>query len=58
MGTAAIPNEDQVGLVGGHAYGILEALEYNGNHMLLVKNPWGHFRWKGKWSYGDKNWTP
>lgn len=27
--------------------------------MLLIKNPWGHFSWRGKYSYGDtKNWTP
>ena len=27
--------------------------------MLLIKNPWGHFRWQGKYSHGDKqNWTP
>ena len=26
--------------------------------MLLIKNPWGHFRWQGKYSFGDtKNWT-
>jgi calpain-7 len=58
MGTGPISNEDAVGIVGGHAYGVLEVLEYNGNKLLLVKNPWGHFRWKGKWAYGDSNWTP
>jgi len=26
--------------------------------MLLIKNPWGHFSWKGKFAYGDSNWTP
>ena len=26
--------------------------------MLLIKNPWGHFRWTGKYSYGDSIWTP
>jgi len=26
---------------------------------LLVKNPWGHTRWKGKYSYEDtRSWTP
>jgi len=27
--------------------------------VLLIKNPWGHFRWNGKFSYGDREtWTP
>ena len=41
----------------GHAYGVLEVVESLGLRMLLVKNPWGHFRWKGKYSYGDELWT-
>ena len=59
IGTGVIPDEDNVGLVGCHAYGILEVMEIMGHRMLLIKNPWGHFRWQGKFSYGDtKNWTP
>mmetsp|Transcript_9346 Transcript_9346/g.14135 ORF Transcript_9346/g.14135 Transcript_9346/m.14135 type:complete len:86 (+) Transcript_9346:1427-1684(+) len=27
--------------------------------MLMIKNPWGHFEYKGKYSSSDtKNWTP
>ena len=47
-----------MGLVSGHAYAVLEILEYQGYKMLLIKNPWGHKRYTGKFSIGDKNWTP
>lgn len=56
--TGEISNEDSVGLVGGHAYAVLEVVEAFGHRMLLIKNPWGHFRWKGKFSNGDSAWTP
>lgn len=51
-------DEDGVGLVGNHAYAVLEVIEYMGLQMLLIKNPWGQFSWKGKYSYGDAVWTP
>jgi hypothetical protein len=25
---------------------------------MLIKNPWGHFRCNGKYSFGDAAWTP
>ena len=34
--------EEATGMVSGHAYAVLEVLEYKGLKMLLVKNPWGH----------------
>lgn len=37
---------------------MLEIVECEGHRLLLVKNPWGHFRWKGKFAYGDASWTP
>ena len=59
LGTGTIANEEQVGLIGTHAYGVLEVTETCGYRLLLVKNPWGHTSWKGKFSYGDtKTWTP
>lgn len=58
-GTGAIENEDAIGLVSGHAYAVLEIMEFNGQRLLMVKNPWGHFRYKGKWDLDDnKSWTP
>lgn len=59
LGTGVIPDEDNVGLVGNHAYGVLEIIEAGGHRVMLLKNPWGHFRWNGKFSYGDATtWTP
>jgi len=58
-GTGPIENEDELGLVSGHAYAILEIVEYKGKRMIMAKNPWGHFEYKGKYSSRDtKNWTP
>lgn len=37
--------------------GIIIILE--GKRLLMVKNPWTHLRWKGRFSENDKeNWTP
>lgn len=26
--------------------------------MLLLRNPWGKFEWKGDWSFNSDSWTP
>ena len=58
IATGLIKDEEGVGLVSNHAYGVLEIYEYRQHRILLVKNPWGHFRWNGKFSTEDKvNWT-
>ena len=50
---------DSLGLVSGHAYAILEVEEYEGTKLLMVKNPWGHKSFSGKFSVNDtKSWTP
>uniref|UniRef100_A0A671S7L4 Calpain-7-like n=1 Tax=Sinocyclocheilus anshuiensis TaxID=1608454 RepID=A0A671S7L4_9TELE len=47
------------GLVPTHAYAVLDIREYKGKCFLLLKNPWSHLRWKGRYSERDeKNWTP
>lgn len=46
------------GIQDGHAYSVLRAIEYNGERLLLVKNPWGDTEWNGRWSDGSKEWTP
>lgn len=53
-----LPNQS-TGLVSGHAYGILDVRETTDKKFKLVKlrNPWGSFEWKGKWSDGSREWT-
>ena len=46
------------GIEDGHAYSVLRAVDYAGNRLLLVKNPWGDTEWSGPWSDGSKEWTP
>jgi len=59
IGTGLIQDEENVGLVSNHAYGVLEIYEFKTHKILLVKNPWGHFRWNGKFSTEDSvSWTP
>lgn len=45
------------GLIGGHAYGILRAVDYKDEKLVLVKNPWGRVEWKGPWSDGSREWN-
>jgi len=59
VGTGAIADEEAVGLASNHAYAVLEIMELNNVRMLMLKNPWGRFEYKGKFSANDKrNWTP
>ena len=57
-------NED-VGLVGTHAYSILDAKELGlipgvsvlgSTKLVQLRNPWGSYEWKGAWSDGSKEW--
>ena len=50
---------EKTGIIGGHAYGLMDAFEIadehatnaRGNHRLMrVRNPWGQKEWNGKWS--------
>jgi hypothetical protein len=45
------------GLISGHAYSVLRAVEYNGKKFVVVRNPWGQSEWTGPWSDGSKEWT-
>lgn len=46
------------GIEDDHAYSLLRAVDYDGNRLCLVKNPWGETEWNGPWSDGSKEWTP
>jgi len=46
--------EASSGLVGGHAYAVLDVVEGgDGLKLLKVKNPWGRKGWKGRFSPED-----
>jgi hypothetical protein len=54
----ADPNElGRQGIEDDHAYSLLRAVEYDGNRLCLVKNPWGETEWNGPWSDGSQEWT-
>ena len=35
---------------------VLRCCTVQGRRLLFLKNPWGHTRWKGKFSPGDVQW--
>jgi hypothetical protein len=47
------------GLVGGHAYSVLNVVETNGHQLICCRNPWGQGEWQGKWSDNNSSgeWT-
>ncbi|GFO06591.1 calpain-7 [Plakobranchus ocellatus] len=49
---------DRAGLVPTHAYAMLDVKEHKGLRLFMLKNPWNHLRWKGRYSEKDMgNWT-
>ncbi|CAJ0942281.1 unnamed protein product, partial [Mesorhabditis belari] len=49
----------RAGLVDSHAYAVLDLRKFQGKRLLMVKNPWTHLRWKGRFSENDEtSWTP
>ena len=61
-------NED-VGLVGTHAYSVLDARELGlipglrlgggllgQTRLVQLRNPWGNYEWRGAWSDGSQEW--
>eukprot|EP00548_Thalassiothrix_antarctica_P006431 CAMPEP_0194149096 /NCGR_PEP_ID=MMETSP0152-20130528/36224_1 /TAXON_ID=1049557 /ORGANISM="Thalassiothrix antarctica, Strain L6-D1" /LENGTH=395 /DNA_ID=CAMNT_0038851051 /DNA_START=199 /DNA_END=1384 /DNA_ORIENTATION=- len=54
---------EQEGLVAGHAYSLISAMEVTEQKMggktfrlLQVRNPWGSYEWKGNWSDKSDMW--
>jgi len=44
------------GIVAGHAYTIKAVAEHHGVRLLQLRNPWGGWEWKGKWSDNSAEW--
>jgi hypothetical protein len=60
-GSPSHPDGDRAksdtGIVQGHAYSIVEAVEVDGLKMIRLRNPWGEGEWQGDWSDNSNKWT-
>ena len=62
-GTMKIDEDEyrKKGLRPRHAYSVLDVLDFSsegGPRLLRMRNPWGHFSWRGEWADDSSLWTP
>ena len=52
--------DERCGLAGNHAYTVIQAKKWEekGIYLVMIRNPWGHGEWNGKWSDQSDAWTP
>eukprot|EP01091_Cochliopodium_minus_P007007 TRINITY_DN1694_c0_g1_i1.p1 TRINITY_DN1694_c0_g1~~TRINITY_DN1694_c0_g1_i1.p1 ORF type:complete len:448 (-),score=146.16 TRINITY_DN1694_c0_g1_i1:91-1434(-) len=56
--TPGVDLEKMLGLVEGHAYGILDVQEFQGVRLIQIRNPWGDgMEWNGDYSDKSPKWT-
>lgn len=48
---------DLQGIKHNHSYCVLKAVEYEGQRLVQLKDPWGNGGWTGPWSDGSNEWT-
>lgn len=46
------------GLLPNHCYAVLSAKTVDSVQLLKLRNPWGHYEWRGDWSDTSSLWTP
>jgi len=50
-------NTTDLGIVGSHAYSVLDVAEIDGTKLIQLANPWGGTEWKGAWGDDSAQWT-